>query len=68
MFLEPKVNELKKQRQLKNMTQKQLSQKAGLPVNAIYRIESGESKKTHPLRAREIAKAIGCDINIIFKE
>lgn len=50
------------------MNQKQLSLKAGLPGNAIYRIEIGESAYTYPIRARAIAKALGCKVTEIFIE
>lgn len=37
-------------------------------ANAIGRIERGESEQTHPLRAREIAKALHCKVEDIFIE
>ncbi len=67
-MLLPKVSEIKERRLNANLSQPQLSNKSGLPDNAIYRIESGKSKTTHPLRAREIAKALRCKIEDIFDE
>ena len=60
--------ELQKRRTEAGLNKKQLSLKAGLPSNAIGRIEKGESEKTHPLRAKAIAKALHCKVEDIFTE
>ncbi len=63
-----KREELKKRRIEAGLNKKELSLKAGLPGNAIGRIEKGENERTHPLRAREIAKALHCEVDDIFSE
>ncbi|WP_343208078.1 helix-turn-helix transcriptional regulator [Anaerolentibacter hominis] len=63
-----KREEIKRRRLEAGLNQKQLSQKAGLPANAICRIEKGENEQTHPLRARVIAKALHCKLDDIFYE
>ena len=67
-MLIPLVQEIEKRRISLNLKPAQLSVKAGLPKNAIGRIERGESKLTHPLRAKVIAKALGCKVNDIFEK
>lgn len=62
MLLPVKAAELRLQRKKVNITQYGLAIRAGLPVNAIYRLESGATKTTNHLRAREIAKALGCKV------
>lgn len=62
----PKREEIKKRRDAIELTQCGLSRKAGLPTNALYRIESGESGYVHPIRARAIATALGCELEEIF--
>ena len=51
-----------------NLSQRQLSSKAGLPLNAICRIEKGNNSYVYPIRAKAIAEALGCEIIDIFKE
>lgn len=65
-MLIPKVDEIVYRRIEKEMNQRELSIKAGLPCNAIYRIEAGKTKQTQELRAREIAKALNCKVSDIF--
>lgn len=64
----PLVEEIKNKRTEMGLNCSQLSVKAGLPQNAIGRIERGESKLTHPLRAKVIAKALGCKVSDIFEK
>lgn len=45
----------------------QLSMKAGLPKNAIGRIEKRGHSYTHPLRAKAIAKALECNVKDVFE-
>lgn len=59
-------SEVRRRRIAAGLNQKELSIKAGLPVNAIFRIETGENQKTQFLRAREIARALGCQVHDIF--
>lgn len=63
-----KREEIERRRLASGLNKKELSLKAGLPANAIGRIERGESEQTHPLRAREIAKALHCKVEDIFTE
>lgn len=67
-MLIPKIDEIIARRTDKELNQRELSLKAGLPCNAIYRIEAGKTKKTQELRAREIAKALNCKMSDIFLE
>nr|DAV84020.1 MAG TPA: helix-turn-helix protein [Caudoviricetes sp.] len=63
-----KREEIERRRLASGLNKKELSLKAGLPANAIGRIERGESEQTHPLRARAISKALHCDVTDIFTE
>ena len=38
----------------------------GLPDNAVLRIERGESRYTHPIRAKAIAEALECQLEDVF--
>ncbi len=60
--------EIERRRLASGLNRKELSLKAGLPANAVGRIERGESEQTHPLRARAIAKALHCGVEDIFTE
>lgn len=62
----PKKEEIRKRREAMGLTRARLSRCAGLPTNALLRIENGESGYTHPLRARAIAEALGCEVEDIF--
>lgn len=62
MLLQVKAAELRHQRKKVNMTPYRLAVKAGLPTNAIYRLESGTTKTTNHLRAKEIARVLGCKV------
>ena len=66
MYLITDVWELKKRRKAKGLSMKALSERAGLPANAILRIESGKTKRINHLRAREIAKVLNCEVDDIF--
>lgn len=68
MFLYPNIDTISSLRKKTGLSKKALSQKAGLPANAIFRIESGETKKISHLRAREIAKALDCNVEDIFSQ
>ena len=65
MLLQVKAAELQQQREKANMTPYRLAVEAGLPINAIYRLENGATKTTNHLRAREVAKALGCKVEDI---
>lgn len=62
----PKRDEIKKRREDLGLTRCALSRKAGLPHNAIYRIEEGHFRSTYPIRARAIAEALGCSLEDVF--
>lgn len=66
MFVIPLGNRLKDLREEKGLTQHQLSCIAGLPGNAIFRIENQCVKKTSILRAKAIADALGCPVEDMF--
>ena len=63
-----KREEIKRRRVERGLNRKELSLKAGLPANAVGRIEKGENEQTHPLRARAIAEALCCGVEDIFTE
>lgn len=62
----PKREEIMRRREAMGLTRSTLSRRAGLPPNALARIESGESKYTFPIRAKAIAEALGCELEEIF--
>ena len=45
MFLIPCIIEIKNRREKLKLSKQRLALQAGLPSNAVYRIESGETKK-----------------------
>ncbi len=65
MFI-PKKDEIKQRREIMGLTRAGLSKRAGLSLNALFRIETGKSGYTHPIRARAIAEALGCELEDIF--
>lgn len=65
MLLTVNATKLRHQREQANMTPYRLALEAGLPLNSIYRLEDGTTKMTNHLRAREIAKALGCKVEDI---
>ncbi|MCR0205629.1 helix-turn-helix domain-containing protein [[Clostridium] innocuum] len=67
-MLIPNINEIVKRRKKLSLSQYGLSKKAGLPHNAISRIESGRYGNTYPIRAKAIAEALGCELTEVFKE
>ena len=68
MYLIPKIDEIRRRRIEADLSKHQLSLKAGLGGVAICRIENQLTHKVHPLRAREIAKVLKCDVSEIFEE
>ena len=68
MLLRVNAAELQRQRESKNMSPYRLAIEAGLPVNAIYRLEDGTTKMTNHLRARDIATALHCNVQYIFTD
>lgn len=65
-MISPKCDEIKKRRENLGVSAKKLGLMAGLSGNSIYRIEQGQSKTTHPIRARAIAAALGCELEDVF--
>lgn len=65
MFLYPDIQEIKLRREAAGLTKQALSRKAGLPDNAILRIENGTSERINHLRADAIAKALKCKVEDI---
>ena len=68
MLLKVDAVELHRHRERAKMTPYRLAKAAGLPVNAIYRLENGTTQMTNHLRAREIAKALQCEVDDISTE
>ena len=68
MYLIPNIKKIRERRLAANLSQHGLSLKAGLGGQAINRIERGETSAVHPLRAREIARVLGCEVEDIFTE
>lgn len=67
-MLIPKVAEIQRRREEAGLSRQKLSLLAGLPKNAIYRIEMDQAGYTYPIRARAIAEALGCGVEDIFTE
>ncbi len=65
-MLVPKISEIQRRREDAGLTRQKLSLLAGLPGNAMLRIESGQTSYTHPIRARAIAEALQCGVEDIF--
>lgn len=61
-----KVDKIIELRKAHGLNQKRLSEKAGLPVNAVFRIETGAYTRTQDLRAKAIANALECKVEEIF--
>ncbi len=60
---------IKKYRELKNITQQQLADKSGLSMNYIAKIESQKMKKGFTIEtAGRIADALNIDIRQLFDE
>lgn len=68
MYLTPNIRQIRERRLAANLSQHSLSLKAGLGGQAINRIERGETATVHPLRAREIARVLDCEVKDIFTE
>ena len=66
MMLIANQQELQKRREKAGYSMNALSVKAGLSVASVLRIEKGITKKVGFLRAREIAKALDCEVEDIF--
>lgn len=67
MFI-PKVAEIKRRREEMGLNRQQLSELAGLPKNAVSRIERDQAGYTYPIRARALAEALQCGVEDIFTE
>ena len=67
-MLKPNIAEINKRRKELSLSCYALSKKAGLPLNAIARIESGKYANTYPIRAKAIAEALNCKLSDIFME
>lgn len=65
-MLVPKREEIRRLRTQAGLSREKLSELAGLPNNAIFRIETAKSGYTHPIRARAIAAALKCNLMDIF--
>lgn len=67
-MLIPRTNEIRRRREEAGLNRCQLSLAAGLPKNAMLRIEEKQTSYTHPIRARAIAEALHCKVEDIFIE
>ena len=65
MLVTPKIQEIKNRRERLGLSKYQLAILAGLPGNSVYRIENGDNQQTSHLRAREIARVLGCNVEDI---
>lgn len=65
MLLLVNVTEIINRRKYLGLSQHQVALQAGLTGNALHCIESGKSKKINHLRAREIARVLGCNVEDI---
>ena len=63
-----KIEEIQRRREEAGLSRCQLSQAAGLPKNALSRIEYRQTSYTYPIRARAIAKALHCKLTDIFDD
>ena len=67
-MLKPNITEINNRRKKLSLSCYALSKKAGLPLNAIARIESGKYANTYPIRAKAIAEALNCKLSDVFVE
>ena len=67
-MLIPLSNEIKRRRLEMDLSKRKLSIKAGLPANAVCRLEGKKYKYVHPIRAQALAKALECNIYDVFKK
>ena len=63
-----RIDEIQRRRTEAGLSRQKLSLLAGLPKNAILRIEGGQASYTFPIRARAIAEALHCGVEDIFTE
>lgn len=63
----PKVEKIKERRERKGLSKKRTSLNAGLPANALCKVENRCSTSIHPIRARAIAQALECEVCDIFE-
>ena len=66
MFMKPKIDEIVRRRTEAGLSQHKLSLKSGIGGSSLSRIESGTTTAIHPLRAKAIAKTLGCKVSDIF--
>jgi Predicted transcriptional regulator with C-terminal CBS domains len=64
----PKTEEIKRRRMNLGLSKHRLSLISGLSGTAILRIENKKTIKTHPLRAKAIADALGCKVEDVFEK
>lgn len=67
-MLIPKVDEIRRRRVEAGLSRQKLSLLAGLPKNAVLRIEERQTSYTYPIRARALAEALQCGVEDIFIE
>lgn len=67
MFVVADRDKIRELREKMGLSMWATAKKAGLPKNAVLRIESGEATRTNHLRAEAIAKALGVKPNEIFR-
>lgn len=67
-MLIPMTHEIQRRREDAGLSRQKLSLMAGLPKNAILRIEAGRAGYTYPIRARAISEALHCKTEDIFTE
>ena len=67
-MLIPKREEIRRRRINAGLSRYKVAALAGLPDNALFRIEEGKHGYTHPLRAKAIASALNCNLSDIFDD
>lgn len=65
-MLRVKLESFTERRAALNLSQRELSKRARLAPNSVYRIESGESGRISELRAESLARCLKCRVADIF--
>jgi len=66
--VEVDVQKLRRLRKSRVLTLQELSDESGVPLNTIWRVESGYSKGARPSTIRKLAEALGVDPTELVKD